>query len=532
MQRSEVLVSLKSDEYDLLIVGGGATGAGIALDAAGRGLKVALVEQNDFAEGTSSRSSKLVHGGVRYLEAAVKGFDLGQLQLVYEGLLERRRFLTNAPYLSRRLALLSPVYKLWRIPYLWAGLILYDLLSVSHRLGSSGFMSARKALAKVPFLRHSHLKGGVQYFDGQFNDARMVIALLHEAMRSGATCLNHCQVTRIQRADGEITGARVTDRLTGAIFDIKAHTLINASGPFCDLFRNLAGETRPMLKTSSGVHIVLDRHKYPPPEIGLLISETEDNRVLFVLPWEDHCLVGTTDLPAEISETPRATAKEVDYLLRHLATVLDPAPQREDIRACWSGLRPLVQNPESKESSQLLRDFLIKEEQGVFSIAGGKWTSYRRMAEKLVDQVVATRNLSALPCQTRRQSITGLPFGLSAVPLTNAATEAKRLQRFYGEAAGLVAAMSGETDGRLHPDFPYLQAEVLFAVRHEFACKPLDVLTRRLPLALLDYQASLDALPLVVQIMATEFGWDSVESERQLSEASQQLLSESMHALH
>ncbi len=531
MQRSEMLESLKSDEYDLLIVGGGATGAGIALDAAGRGLKVALVEQNDFSEGTSSRSSKLVHGGVRYLEAAVKRFDLEQLRLVYEGLLERRRFLNNAPHLSRRLALMSPIYRLWQIPYLWVGLILYDLLSLGRGLGASGFMSAKHTLAKVPFLNRSRLTGGVQYFDGQFNDARMVIALVHEAMRSGARCLNHCEVTRINRDGHEIAGASVKDRLSGENFEIKARTLVNATGPFCDLFRSLDGAAKPLLQTSSGVHIVLDRHKYPPPEVGLLISETEDDRVLFLLPWEDHCLVGTTDLPAQITESPCATTGEVEYLLRHLGTLLDPPPQREDIRACWSGLRPLVQDPETKGSSQLRRDFLIKEEQGLFSIAGGKWTSYRRMAEKLVDRVTAVRKLKPLPCRTKRQPITGLPAGVVLKPLAKQTLDVAHLQNFYGEAASLVAEMTAEAEGRLHPEFPYLQAEVLFAVRYEFACKPLDVLTRRLPLALLDYQATLDALPLTVQIMTAEMGWDEELAFAMLEETRRRLHRESLAEL-
>jgi glycerol-3-phosphate dehydrogenase len=522
VQRSEIVESLKSDEYDLLIVGGGATGAGIVLDAAGRGLKVAMVEQNDFAEGTSSRSSKLVHGGVRYLEAAVKGFDLEQLQLVYEGLLERRRFLHNAPHLSRRLALISPVYKIWQIPYLLAGLILYDLLSLGHRLGASGFMSARNLLAKVSFLKRSGLKGGIRYFDGQFNDARMVIALVHEALRCGAGCLNHCEVTRIERQGVELVGATVKDRLSGESFEIRARTLINATGPFCDLFRRLAGETEPLLQTSSGVHIVLDRHKYPPPGIGLLISETEDKRVLFVLPWEGHCLVGTTDLPAQISEAPRATAVEIEYLLRHLKTVLDPAPQRSDIRACWSGLRPLVQNSGRNDSSRLLRDFLIKEERGVFSITGGKWTSYRRMAEKLVDRVVAVKGLSASPCRTKRQKLSGLPAGLSA-KTPDSSVAAPHFDSFYGASAGLVTKLTHEIEGALHPDFPYLQAEVLFAVRYEFACKPLDVLTRRLPLAQLDCRAALETLPLVVRIMAAELGWDEEMSTLRLQEARRSL---------
>lgn len=521
MQRSEILRQLNNDEFDLLVVGGGASGAGVALDAAGRGLKVALVEQNDFAEGTSSRSSKLVHGGVRYLEAAVKGFDLQQLQLVYEGLRERWRFLRNAPHLARPLALLSPVYRWWQLPYLWSGLIFYDLLSLGHRLGASGYVPASRVESQVPFLRRERLKGGVQYYDGQFNDARMVVALVHEALRCGAVCLNHCQVTALERDGDTVLAAEVEDRIGGERLKITARAVVNATGPFCDRFRALDGERQPLLETSSGVHIVLDRQKFPPPEVGLLLAETEDRRVLFVLPWEGHCLVGTTDLPAPVDENPLAREEEIDYLLRHLQRIFDPAPTRRDITAAWSGLRPLVRDPSAQESSRLLRDFLVIEERGLFTLTGGKWTSYRRMAEKLVDRVVVARKLNAGICRTRRQKISGLPRGLKSGTLPSGS--AHHLGHFYGEAAAAVAALATEIEGVLHPLFPHLKAEVVFAARYEYACRPLDVLTRRLPLALLDQRAALEVLPEVVRLMAGELNWTPEQTAGELSDASSQL---------
>ncbi len=409
MNRTEILNQIKQlSRCDLLVVGGGATGCGIALDAASRGLSVVLVEQNDFAEGTSGRSSKLVHGGVRYLEMAVKHFDRDQYQLVKEGLHERYYFLRNAPHLCHPLPLISPLYRWSQLPYVWIGLKLYDLLAGQHGLGPSGYADYQRTLEEVPLLQKEGLKGGIRYYDGQFNDSRMALSLALCAASHGALIINHMEAVELLKQGNKISGALLKDRLSGEQFALPAAAVVNATGPFSDQLRQLDDpQVHPLLAVSSGVHLVLDAG-YPPPKAGLLLSETEDQRVLFLLPWQGRCLVGTTDQAAELREHPQVVEEDIDYLLRHLSQVLDPAPTRENITAVWCGLRPLVHDPRAHDSARVLRDFVIEESSsGLFTIAGGKWTSYRRMAEKLVDKVVANLNLNAAACLSKDLPVHG-----------------------------------------------------------------------------------------------------------------------------
>lgn len=516
MNRDEILNQIKQlNSCDLLVIGGGATGCGIALDAASRGLSVVLVEQNDFAEGTSGRSSKLVHGGVRYLEMAVKRFDREQYRLVKEGLNERFLFLRNAPHLTRVLPLVSPLYRWFQLPYLWAGLKLYDLLAGAHGLGPSGFQSVDKTLLECPQLNRRGLKGGIRYYDGQFNDSRMVLALALTAAEQGAMIANHLAVVAFCKAAGIIDGAVLEDRLAGERFELKARAVINATGPFVDRLRQLDRvDVKPMLAVSSGIHIVLDQH-YPPSQAGLLLAETEDERVLFVLPWQGRCLVGTTDQKAELAEHPQPTEAEVRYLLRHLQKVLDPPPTQENIRAVWSGLRPLVQDAEATDTAELLRDFVIEDSlAGLLSIAGGKWTSYRRMAEKLVDQVVATRGFAAATCRTKELHLTGgegwQPTGWQPLAKDYLLDEqtARHLHANYGTRASAVAKLAvGPLLAPVVDGFLCIGAEVVYAARHELAERAIDVLARRMPLALLDTEAAGQAGGQVIKLMRAEKDW-------------------------
>ncbi len=532
MKRSDILKKIKTlPSCDLLVVGGGATGCGIALDAASRGLSVVLVEQNDFAEGTSGRSSKLVHGGVRYLEMAVKHFDRQQYQLVKEGLFERFLFLRNAPHLTRVLPLVSPLYRIIKLPYLWVGLKLYDFLAGAHGLGPSGYQSKEKTLQEYPQLNTRRLKGGIRYYDGQFNDSRMALALALTAAEQGALVANHLALVGLEKSAGRISAAQLEDRLSGERFSLPARAVVNAAGPFADQVRQLdQPDAEALLAVSSGVHIVLDTN-YPPPKAGLLLSETEDNRVLFVLPWQRRCMVGTTDRAAELSEHPKATQEEVDYLLRHLQRVLDPPPRRENICAVWSGLRPLVRNSQAADTSTLLRDFLIEESpSGLFTIAGGKWTSYRRMSEKLVDQVVAKRNLTARPCQTEDLRLLGgedwQPTGWQKLAKDYLLDErtARYLHANYGTRASAVAALAGgPLLEPLAPGYLCIGAEVVYAVRHELAETAIDILARRLPLALLDTQAARQAGERVVKLIAQEKGWDAARCAEEHSQLEQRL---------
>jgi len=531
MGRLENLQQLKSGRiFDLLVIGGGATGCGVALDAASRGLQVALVEKNDFAEGTSSRSTKLVHGGVRYLEMAVKHFDRVQYHLVKDGLRERYTLLKNAPHLSNCLPLVTPLYRWIDIPYVFSGLKLYDILAGKRNIGHSRLLSRKEALRRFPTLKAEGLKAGVLYYDGQFHDARMALSLALTAQQQGAVVINHVAVSNLLKENDRITGVHLTDSVSGESWEVRAKGVINATGPFTDRIRLMDNPTATkILSASSGIHIVLDK-RFAPPDTGLMIPQTEDGRVLFVLPWEDHALVGTTDEPAEITEHPQPLENEIAYLLRHVARYFNMQVDRSDIKAVWSGLRPLVSDPKAVDTARLARDHVIeKSPDGLLTIAGGKWTTYRLMAEDTVDHALKMFNLSApLPaCQTEDLPILG-----SANYQVSGAMELSRtfgidediaayLHRTYGDQAGQVARLAKEGfAARLVKSHPVMEGEVLYAVRHELAERVIDVLARRMPLALLDTEATRQAVPRVLEIMAKELKWEEqrCEEERLLTE--------------
>jgi glycerol-3-phosphate dehydrogenase len=517
MNRLAILESLKTqDPFDLLIVGGGATGCGIAVDAASRGLKVALVEKNDFAEGTSSKSTKLVHGGVRYLEMAVKKCDRAQYHLVKEALFERGVFLKNAPHLANRLPLVTPLYTWWEVPYVFAGLLLYDLLAGKMGLGKSSLVGRKEALRRFPMLRGENLKAGVIYYDGQFHDARMAITLVLTANRHGAAIANHVEAVSFAKKDGKLCGARVRDTLGGEEFDIRARCIVNAAGPFADRLRQMDDPAvKPVLEAASGIHIILSS-RFVPPDTGLLIPKTEDGRVLFVLPWQGHALIGTTDTPAEIVEHPQAREDEINYVLRHINRYFDLSVQRDDVLAAWSGLRPLVKFDASANTAQQVREHLLMvSPSGLVTMAGGKWTTYRKMAEETVDRAIASAGLPASPCKTLDLRLFGAEHYSTDISLVLTkdygieADIARHLQHAFGDQAMKVARLAEEGLGaRLHANHPYIEAEVVYAARHELAERASDVLTRRIPLAILDNAAARAALPRVVELMAGEHAWD------------------------
>ncbi len=531
MNRTSQLDQLRQDQlFDLLVIGGGATGCGVALDAANRGLRVALVEQNDFAEGTSSRSTKLVHGGVRYLEMAVKQFDRVQYSLVRDGLRERGLLLKNAPHLSNRLPLVTPLYSWLQIPYIFAGLKLYDLLAGKAGIGHSRLLSRRQALARFPMLKAQGLKAGVLYYDGQFNDARTALALAMTAAEQGATVVNHVEVRGLRKDNGQLCGADLLDRMSGASWSIQARGVINAIGPFADQLRLLDDPAAPpLLKVSSGIHIVLDQ-RFAPPDTGLMIPATEDGRVLFVLPWEGHALVGTTDEAAEVSEHPRPQPEEIAYLLRHLGKYFNIQVNKDDIKSVWSGLRPLVFTADAGNTARLARDHYIQiSASGLLTITGGKWTTYREMAEDTVNQAIQTFALGPVrSCQTALLPLVGgahfEPAGAENLRhrFGLAPASALHLHHTYGDRAAAVAELARADGNRLLlAGHPYLEAEILYAARHEAAVCAIDLLARRLPLALLDRAAALAALPRVLELLGGEWSWDEgrCRGERQRAEA-------------
>ncbi|KEF58132.1 glycerol-3-phosphate dehydrogenase [Exophiala aquamarina CBS 119918] len=548
------------EPYDLLVIGGGATGSGIALDAATRGLKVALVERDDFAAGTSSKSTKLVHGGVRYLEKAVWELDYNQYALVKEALRERKYFLDTAPHLSMWLPIMIPLQKWWQAPYFWAGTKFYDFLAGSEGIETSYFLTKSKALDAFPMLKKDNLVGALVYYDGAHNDSRMNISIAATAALYGATVVNHMEITSLTKdASGRLDGAVVKDVIAekngklAAPITIRAKGVINATGPFCDSIRKMDDHNvQEIVAPSSGVHVVLPGYYSPQKNsMGLIDPATSDGRVIFFLPWQGNTIAGTTDAPCDITQQPIAGEDEIGWILNEIKGYLSPDinVRRGDVLAAWSGIRPLVKDPKAKNTESLVRNHLVTvSESGLLTCAGGKWTTYRQMAEDAVDEAIKQFKLQTKPltsptrvsgteaiddaapldglCQTHQVRLVGA-HGFSKTLFINLVqhfgieTEvAKHLAEAYGDRAWTVAALSSPTNERfpvrgkrISALYPFVDGEVRYAVRHEFAQRAVDVIARRTRLAFLNAQAALEALPTVIDLMAEELKWDNKRKE-------------------
>ena len=491
--RTEHLEVLRSAaEFDILVVGGGATGAGVALDAATRGLKVALVEREDFASGTSSRSTKLIHGGVRYLEKAFKNLDYEQFKMVQEALFERANLLKIAPHLSCQLPIMLPIYKWWLVPYYWAGAKVYDLVSGRKRLESSYFLSKTKALEKFPMLKKEALVGAMVYYDGQHDDSRMNLAIALTAASEGAAIANYVEVVELlkRQEDGKevIAGARVRDTLSGETFAIKARGVVNATGPFTDSLRKMeSSKNENIVAPSSGVHVTLPEY-YSPHDMGLIDPSTSDGRVIFFLPWQQHTIAGTTDAPTDVTNLPKAKEEEISFILKEIRNYLNPDVQvrRGDVLSAWAGIRPLVRNPEARNTEELVRNHIVLvSDQNLITIAGGKWTTYRKMALETVDKAIEVFKLQPSgPSRTEEVLLVGgheysptmfikliQTYGIERVV-------AEHLASSYGDRAfedARHAKPSGKhwpvLGNRLDPQYPYIEEEIIFAVHYEMACK-------------------------------------------------------------
>jgi len=528
--REQGIEKLKKGKFDILVIGGGATGTGIAVDAASRGLSVVLVERFDFSAGTSSRSTKLIHGGVRYREQAVLKFYRSQFKLVRDALHERSTLLKIAPHLVHPLPMLTPIYNRIQVPYYRTGLRLYDRLAGRATIHKSYFVGKKEALQKFPMLKADRLRGGVVYYDGQFDDSRMNICLAVTAREQGAILANYIEVKSLLKQKNRLCGAHVTDRLSGKSWDVHAKVIVNATGPFLDGIRKLddPGE-KPMLSASSGTHIVLDA-SFSPPTTGLLIPKTEDGRVLFLLPWLGHTLVGTTDNPAPIEENPKPTEEDVEYILRQLRRYFAVAINQKNILSAWTGLRPLVSNPKAVDTARLSRDHVIHvSSSGMVTIAGGKWTTYRKMAYDTVNQAIKVGGLSPRnPSQTEKLAIAGgekfSPRGFTRLGKEFDLAEdiARHLNQAYGDRAPEVAAYVEKGWGkRLVEGHPFIEAEVLYTLHTEWMRRPVDFLSRRTRLSFLDIAAAEKALPRVADIMAGELDWNADEKKSAIKEARQ-----------
>ena len=494
MNRDQSLNRMRESpgDWDFLVIGGGATGLGAAVDAAARGYRTLLVEQSDFAKATSSRSTKLIHGGLRYL----RRWDF---HLVRESLRERELLLRNAPHLVRPLSFIVPHYAWWERPYYGAGLKLYDLLAGEFRLNGSKQKSREEVLEHLPTLQPNGLRGGILYFDGQFDDARLAICLAQTLEDLGGVPVNYARVESFLKESGRVCGAVVRDIETGQSHEIRARTVVNATGVFTDTVRRMdCPQTRNVIAASQGAHIVLDK-SFLPGDSALLIPRTDDGRLLFAIPWHERTLVGTTDTPVlETSLEPRPYHAEIEFLLKHAGRHLSQKPLERDILSAFAGLRPLVKANQARNTARLSRDhILLVSPSGLVSVAGGKWTTYRKMGEDTVNAA----GFSGRPSRTRNLHLHGW-------------TEeggANTHWRVYGADYPRLRVLlqeNAEWSKPLQPRLPYCAGEVVWGVRHEMARTVEDVLSRRTRALMLDGRASAEIAPTVAAMMAKELGRD------------------------
>lgn len=499
MNRSELISAAQAGApWDALIIGGGATGLGVAVEAASRGYRTLLLEQADLCKGTSSKSTKLIHGGVRYLEQ-------GNVRLVVDALRERGRLLRNAPHLVKPLPMIIPIYRWWEKTYYGAGLGLYDLLAGKLRVGRSKWLSREDTLRQLPTLGATGLRGGVLFWDAQFDDTRLGIALARTFADRGGILINYFQVTALLKSGKRINGVLASDEFSGTQHEIEARVVINCTGVFSDQVREMDGDRNALIAASRGSHVVLDR-SFLRSDTALLIPRTTDGRVLFAIPWHDRVVAGTTEVPVSQPELePRPTQDEIDFIISHLGHYLETKPASSDILSVFAGLRPLVKADGSGRTSSLSRDHVqIVSESGLVSVIGGKWTTYRKMGEDAVNQAVQVANLPP------GQSITPDLCLESGSWEEDPAGTSKSLSRLIDDNPVLA--------GPLHANTFYCLAEVVRAVREEWACTVEDVLARRTRLLLLDAKASIEAAPAVAALMAAELGHDEKWQENQVTD--------------
>lgn len=499
MNRTQQIEQLESQiNFDIIIIGGGATGLGAAVDAASRGYSTLLLERFDFAKGTSSRSTKLVHGGVRYLQQ-------GNIKLVMEALKERGNLKHNAAHLVKNQSFIVPNYKWWEGPYYGLGLKVYDWMSGSLGLGTSAWLSTEEVLQYAPTLDPEGLRGGVIYYDGQFDDSRLAINLAQTAVEQKAVVLNYCTVSGLLKQEGRICGVQVTDSINRKEYEVSGKVVINATGVFSDSIQQLDDPENPSsISPSQGIHVVLDK-EFLPGESAIMIPHTDDGRVLFAVPWHNKIIIGTTDtIVKKISEEPVAQKEEIDFILHHAARYLTKDPTLQDVRSLFAGLRPLVKS-NAKKTAEISRDHsIIISDAGLISIVGGKWTTYRKMAEDVVNTAAIQAGLAYKECVTEELPIHG----------NKPTSDYEEAGYYYGTDKKLIDELitaDSSLGEIIHPKLPYNKAQIIWAIRNEVCMTVEDALSRRTRALLLDAKASIEAAPLVATIMAKEMnqgpGW-------------------------
>lgn len=505
MKRAQIIQSIReTPSWDMIVIGGGASGLGTALEAVSRGYRTLLVEAHDYAKGTSSRSTKLVHGGVRYLAQ-------GNVHLVREALHERGLLKKNAPHLVHDMGFVIAAYQWWAAPFYGIGLKMYDMLAGKLNLKSSRYVSKDEALRHAPTLKQEGLKGGILYYDGQFDDSRLAITLLRTFEQHGGVAVNYAPVVGLLKDGSKIAGVTLRDSETGETIEARASVVVNATGVFVDDIRRMENpQAKAMLSPSQGVHVIVDK-KFLPGDAAIMIPKTEDGRVLFAVPWHEHVVIGTTDTAVpNVDLEPRALGEEIDFILRTAAQYLNPAPKRQDVQSIFAGLRPLVKAAEGGETKALSRDHVIRiSEGGLITLTGGKWTTYRRMGADTVNQAEGLVKWQGKPSITEGLKLHGWTMD-----------NLEEHWKVYGTDALLIQKLDGATQ-ILNPELPYTEAEVRWAVRMEQARTVEDVLARRLRALLLNARASAHMAPRVAAIIAEELGYDEAWQQAQVREYSE-----------
>jgi glycerol-3-phosphate dehydrogenase len=509
MKRSDFIQQMEdtSKVWDFVIIGGGATGLGSGLDAAARGYSVLLLEQGDFAEATSSRSTKMVHGGVRYLAQ-------GNISLVMEALHERGILKQNAPHMCYNQKFIVPDYKWWGLPYYGIGLKCYDMLARKYSFGPSQIYSKGSVLKEVPGVLGKKLKGGVTYHDGQFDDARLALTLARTMADLGGSPLNHARVTNlVKNSTGYVCGVQAEDKLTGKTYEIKAKAVINATGIFTDDVMNMDNPAhKKLIAPSQGIHIVIDR-EFLGGETGIMIPKTDDGRVIFFVPWHGKVVVGTTDTALDsVSMEPKPLEEEIDFLVEHSARYLAKAPTRADVLSVFTGIRPLIAAGDSDSTSALSRDhYLTVSPNKLLTIAGGKWTTYRHMAEDCIDNAIEMGGLPFRPSPTKNVKLHGYTTDF----------DHNDHMHVYGSEKSEIEALASEypeLNERMHANLPYSWLEVVWAARHEWAQTVSDALSRRTRALILNAKAAAEVAPKCAEIMAKELGKDEAWIKQQIED--------------
>lgn len=528
--RSQIVSNMKNKLYDILVIGGGISGSGCALDATTRGLKVAMVEKGDFAHETSSKSTKLLHGGVRYLEKAFKSFDLSNLTLVLEALQERKFVLDSLPYIAKPIQIMLPIYNRLMIPYFLLGLKFYDYFSWNRSLGNSHYISKTETVRNFPNIDKTNLKGSIVYYDGIHDDSRSNIMIALTAAYYNADILNYCEVIELIKKNGIVVGAVCRDKIKNKVFEIHAKCVISTVGPFTDQIQQMANVgSKKLVVPSSGIHLVVPK-EFGVKDMGLLDPNTADGRILFFIPWMNKTILGSTDNPCKIENEPKPKDEEIQFVLNEANKFLKAEKHitKKDVLSAWSGIRPLVRDPNYKNTKNLARNHIVYQtNENLIVLAGGKWTTYRKMAEDAVNHAVCKFGLNPIrPCITSYLKMLGSHsysvdlFSKIERDLDLTEKEANHLANRFGDRSFLIGNYKQKhlSLRKLHKNYNFSEEEVNYSIDYEMACKPADVLTRRMRLGFIDVKAAEESLNRVLEIFKKKMQWTNAELKQEKKE--------------